>query len=1357
MRWLGVFGAVFAVLFVVGCVREPGSTSRFASPIERTRVGEQAPVQVLEFKVAYVLDEQGAWQEQLVQRYRVLTQAGVEEWGSTGKSWSPWYMQRPELAASIVGPDGKTQALDPKTIAVSPVYPDAPDVYSDRRILRAPLPGVRVGSIIEERISTRTKRPFFAGGSAIETVFQTSVPRDRVELSIDVPRKLSLNYEILDARVQVEDREQAERRRLVFRGGPYSAVEPLDVYAPPELPALPAVIFSVAGSWNQVATAYADALAPKLGRTELGPILRGAVRDGDTPKQKIEKLTAAVRGRVRYTSIAFGDSAIIPAASAQTLERGYGDCKDQAILLVDLLRAAGIDARVALLRAGPGEDVRERVPALNVFDHAIVFVPGEPALWIDPTDPYARPGELLEQDQNRLALVADGKTTGLVRTPIATIEQNAYLEVRELRLQKFGRATVVETTTAHGNLEQRVRSSFSESRDTVSKSLTDYIKETYTSDKLARLEYTDPFELGQPLRVTIETGPAQAAITNMMDASAALNDQVLFGFLPKALFLEEEPPRRMDFVLPFAQRIELRYQIRTPEGFVAKPLPPQRTFRLGPASLSRSFRASESGGVEARLVLDIPKARLTPEELGAFRSGVQELDRNPLPLVEFEHIGQRLIEGQKSRQGLDVFRKTVAAHPNDAIDRLRLALTLVDLGFGRAAREEARRALALAPTNAVVQRSLGVILSRDEFGRPYRSGFDRDGALAAYARAAELDADETYSRLERAVVFEHDAAGHRYRDRGGLERAIEQYDSVKPDELEGYSDGEYAANPLVALLWAERFEELIRRLEKLPVAKVPAGVAIASVAALRGSLAGLSEADRLGLRGEQRSKMLATAGETLFALRRYPEAAALIAAAGQGSSDSVRYTNRAQFLSRVKRTDPARLPAKTPVEVGIKALVLASSSDKPDDKLLEPLVVARAFGQGSRLLAFLNGFGAAFGAVQVPRAVAADSTFATLSGTASGDDQRGHRVELLMAAPGVNGRRVKLYVARERGSYRIRAFESAITELGCEAFAAARAGNAARARRWLEWAREEMHESGGNDALAMDPFVRIWNDGKGDLLESAAALCARNEDDTGKDALNALSEARNKRPDAAGSDTEARDHALAIALLAAKQDARALEHATRLHRAHPKSKKALELELEALWELNRQEAYEKLVQQALAEPGQEEAQRVELQEALARSQTKRGQIARARDTLRALVKSGRARASTYNNLAWMALFLPGATDQDLEYALQAVQLTNFGAAGPMHTLAALYAERGKLDEARQTLGKLLELRTGGAPEPIDWYIVGRLAEEHSLPDIARQAYAAVVRDEWPISTYQLAQRRLAAMPSGAASRPAAAR
>ena len=88
----------------------------------------------------------------------------------------------------------------------------------------------------------------------------------------------------------------------------------------------------------------------------------------------------------------FGKGAIVPRSSRETLARRYGDCKDQATLLVAMLRVAGIRAQVALLRTGRYADVAPALPGLGDFDHAIVYIPGDRPMWIDPSARCARPG-----------------------------------------------------------------------------------------------------------------------------------------------------------------------------------------------------------------------------------------------------------------------------------------------------------------------------------------------------------------------------------------------------------------------------------------------------------------------------------------------------------------------------------------------------------------------------------------------------------------------------------------------------------------------------------------------------------------------------------------------------------------------------------------------------------------------------------------------------------------------------------------------------------------------------------------------------------------------------------------------------
>jgi transglutaminase-like putative cysteine protease len=59
----------------------------------------------------------------------------------------------------------------------------------------------------------------------------------------------------------------------------------------------------------------------------------------------VEKLNR----EIRYTGIEFAEASVVPRTPAEVLKRKFGDCKDKAALAVALLRAAGIEAHVALL------------------------------------------------------------------------------------------------------------------------------------------------------------------------------------------------------------------------------------------------------------------------------------------------------------------------------------------------------------------------------------------------------------------------------------------------------------------------------------------------------------------------------------------------------------------------------------------------------------------------------------------------------------------------------------------------------------------------------------------------------------------------------------------------------------------------------------------------------------------------------------------------------------------------------------------------------------------------------------------------------------------------------------------------
>jgi tetratricopeptide (TPR) repeat protein len=501
---------------------------------------------------------------------------------------------------------------------------------------------------------------------------------------------------------------------------------------------------------------------------------------------------------VRYTGVEFGDAAIIPHSPSETLKHRYGDCKDKATLAVAMLRAAGIPSYVALLNVGQRHDVEAELPGLGIFDPAIVYVPGSPDLWIDPTDEYARLGQLSRSDQGRFALIARADSTELVAIREASSQDNRVVEKREFYLAENGPARVVETTEPHGVFESEFRSSYADADDKdSSKDLKDYIANEYLSERLERIKRTDPSDLSKQLQLVIEAGQAKRGYTDLDTASAAIRLENLSYRLPDELQEHEKKaekdadatkdkprkPRTADYQLPEAFVNEWQYRFFPPLGFQAKPLPPRVKMALGPAILTEDFSLEGDGSVKALLQFDTVKRRITAEEAKELREKVVSLREGQAILVYFEPTTQALMNQGKMREAFQASRDFIARHPKEAVHHLQRAKTLLSAGMGEAARAEARTAVKLEPLSALAQKTLAEILEYDLVGRPYRRGSDFAGAEAAFRAAKQLDPDNKEIVGNLAILLEYNHEGDRYGPGAKMKEAVAEYQSLAREQL----------------------------------------------------------------------------------------------------------------------------------------------------------------------------------------------------------------------------------------------------------------------------------------------------------------------------------------------------------------------------------------------------------------------------------------------------------------------------------------------------------------------------------------------------------------------------------------------
>lgn len=1335
----------------------------FSIPAQELLAGAQevespddAAAHMLLYETEYTLDATGVTRLRERQVYRVLTPAGAEVWSTVDTDWSPWYQERPRIRARVVTAEGRVHELDPATVGEAPGAVEDPNLFHDRRSLRAPLPAVAVGSVVELEITVEQTEPYFPAGETHRHWLAMGIPVRRSRVILDAPADLSLSFHTaLLPSPEPAVTEAGDRLRRTFEHRDVPALEEIPPGLPPEIPLAPYVAFTTGTSWTDLGRAYSALVDERIAGSELDGFAPG---DGTAESQweRIAELLAASHRQVRYTGVQFGDAGIVPRTPAETLSRRFGDCKDKAVLLTALLRREGIPAYVALLSAGFGPDAEPELPGLGLFNHAIVYVPGASPLWIDATDPYAPLGSLPLADTGRWALVASPNTRGLVRTPDAESHHHRVREERKIYLAEHGEARVVEISEMVGSPAREIRSSWEgATRQEISDMLTAYVESTYGASELSEFEHSPLSDPEPPLTLRLEAEDATYTITDLTEAVAILPVGGLFQRLPASFNqdpaedAEDADPREHDFFLFEPHRVTWRYELHVPENLTLREMPENAEHVWGPLRYTRRFETADDGRrITAVFELDTGSRRYSPEDLATVRRGLADLEEieDGHVMIWLDQTVQAELNAGRVGEALGEARRLIDLHPDEALHRGQLAQALLTGGLGAEAREETRRAVELEPESAVAWLLRGWVLSHDEVGRYLVEGFDRQGARQAYERMRELDPDLSQDIANLAVLLEHDAQGRRYSDEADLDQAIEVYESVRED----LADTELEQNLTFALFWAERFDEMEDELDRLGSPRELLYLELTSRAIRQGADAALAEASRRQSDVQERVGTLAQTALHLMLTRHYEEAAAFYRAIGRLSPEAAQVLSLADLLARTRRTEPSDAALKDAVPNSPEALIHTylgwflreedAESDAALDLFSEPLRRARSGTDAQPLGSIAALVRRNLDTLGVPPEVVRDFTFAALKLRTEGDPDVGYRVTLRTSAVAGNVD-TKLFVVREGEQYRLAGSKDDPPLLALEARRRLEAEDYEGAAQWLSWAVEEQFQGSGTDPLLTDAGPRFWSAGSPPdphalRIATAAVLSDGNEvtDEWTAEVLEAEYEAA----DDAGR--EKLQQALYQAYLAL-EDERALDLAEELLDRHPDSDMALYMVWDAARQADRLEVVRRRIAQRL-ETNPEDATARELRADLAQLDE---DFPAAREIFADLIEDGEADGETYNQAAWLDVILDQVDETTITRARQGAEQTHYRAYPVLHTLATALAENGRAAEAYQVLAQALTI-TGRTPGASDWYVLGRLAELYGLPHAARSYYRRTLEgvegEISAMSSAALAQRRL---------------
>lgn len=171
---------------------------------------------------------------------------------------------------------------------------------------------------------------------------------------------------------------------------------------------------------------------------DIAPVKARAVeltRDAQSEEEKVKLVFQWVQDNIRYIAFEDGIAGFKPEKAQEVLRKKYGDCKGMANLMVEMLRALGLDARRCWI--GTRHIAYDySTPSLAVDNHMIaVWMKNNKPVYLDATEKYIGFGEIAERIQGRQTLIEDGAKFILGHVPGTTARQNTAFEKRKLVME----------------------------------------------------------------------------------------------------------------------------------------------------------------------------------------------------------------------------------------------------------------------------------------------------------------------------------------------------------------------------------------------------------------------------------------------------------------------------------------------------------------------------------------------------------------------------------------------------------------------------------------------------------------------------------------------------------------------------------------------------------------------------------------------------------------------------------------------------------------------------------------------------------------------------------------------------------
>ncbi|MDP2941727.1 MAG: transglutaminase domain-containing protein, partial [Candidatus Omnitrophota bacterium] len=334
--------------------------------------------------------------------------------------------------------------------------------------------------------------------------------------TITLPPERPLRIKAINERynsfgAQLKPLKEEEGGKLIYRWE-FKAIPQIipEANMPPLAEVNPTVLASTFGSWQEIYDWWW-----KLSRDKIQPdsAIREKVKELIKAKSGEREKAAAIYNfcarEIRYVAVEYGQAGFEPHPAADIFRNKYGDCKDKAILLVTMLREAGIKSWPVLIPTKGAYSLQEDLPSLP-FNHAIAALSlAGRIIFLDPTAETCSFDDLPSDDQARKALLVRDDGYSILETPLYPSGHNLLRQNLRIKANSDGSIAARKENYTYGFYDQIQRYWLTYTQpELIREELKEKIQQTSIGARLENYRADNLSDLNQPVVLSYDfSGP----------------------------------------------------------------------------------------------------------------------------------------------------------------------------------------------------------------------------------------------------------------------------------------------------------------------------------------------------------------------------------------------------------------------------------------------------------------------------------------------------------------------------------------------------------------------------------------------------------------------------------------------------------------------------------------------------------------------------------------------------------------------------------------------------------------------------------------------------------------------------------